>query len=118
MSNIQLTEVKFILYVQDMDRAIQFYRDVIGLEVKSSSPHWSELKFKTSIVALHSGGTGKFYRTGLSFTVSDIKGMVRNVSDNGGTVHKEPEDRGDEGIFLADVTDTEGNGFMLSQNKN
>ena len=81
------------------------------------SPHRSELKFKTSIVAFYSGGTGECCVQRVFFTVSDIKAAVRNVSDNGGVVRMEPEDRGDEGIFLADVTDTEGDRFMLSQSK-
>ena len=29
--------------VEDMDRALGFYRDVLGLSVKMSSPEWSEL---------------------------------------------------------------------------
>jgi len=29
--------------VQDMDRAVGFYRDVLGLQVKRQSPEWSEL---------------------------------------------------------------------------
>ena len=29
--------------VQDMDRAVAFYRDALGLEVKMQSPEWSEL---------------------------------------------------------------------------
>ena len=28
---------------QDMDRAVAFYRDVVGLKVNSQSPMWSEL---------------------------------------------------------------------------
>ena len=118
MSNFNLSEVKFILTVQDMDRAIKFYRDVLGLEVKSSSPHWSELVFNTAIIALHGGGSGAFCPTGLSFTVDDIEAAVRKISDHGGcSVRSGPEDRGEEGIILAEVTDSEGNGFMLSQNK-
>ncbi len=31
------------LPVQDMDRAVAFYRDVLGLPVKMQSPEWSEL---------------------------------------------------------------------------
>ena len=115
MSAFDVIETKFILGVQNMDRAINFYQNVMGLEVKSSSPHWSELRFNTSIVALHGGGSGKFCLTGLSFTVNDIKMAVQKISHNGGVVRSGPEDRGEEGIILADVTDSEGNGFMVSQ---
>ena len=101
-----------------MDRAIQFYRDTIGLVVKVSSPYWSELSFGTAVVALHGGGTGEFRPTGLSFTVDDLEHACAAVIAGGGSVRNGPEDRGDEGIYLADLTDTEGNGFMMSQDKN
>lgn len=116
-STFNVKEIKFVLFVQDMDRAVKFYRDVVGLELKSSSPHWSELTFQNAIVAFHSGGSGKFCPTGLSFTVNDIKTAVHKVSNGGGIVRSEPEDRCEEGIILAELTDTEGNGFMISQNK-
>lgn len=113
----RLYGTKFLISAQDMDRAVAFYRDVIGLDVKAASPGWSELSFGTSIVALHGGGTGRFRRTGLSFTVDDIEGACDEVVLGGGSVRSGPEDRGEEGIFLAELTDTEGNGFMMSQEK-
>ena len=100
-----------------MDRAIGFYCDTFGLDVKTQSPHWSELSLGNTIVALHGGGDGSFKDTGLSFTVGDIDAACRAVVERGGSVRSPPEDRGAEGIFLAMVTDTENNGFMLSQEK-
>ena len=41
--------------------------------------------------------------------------MERSGADGGGTVRSGPEDRGDEAIFLAELTDREENGFMMSQ---
>lgn len=112
-----LLGTKFLLSAQDMDRAIAFYRDVVGLEVRTHSPWWSELAFGTAIIALHGGGTGEFRATGLSFTVDDIGSACDAVVHAGGSVRSGPEDRGDEGIYLADLTDPEGNGFMMSQDK-
>ena len=108
---------KFLISAQDMDRAVRFYRDTIGLTVKVTSPYWSELSFGTAVVALHAGGNGEFQPTGLSFTVDNIDLACEAVIEGGGSVRKSPEDRGDEGIFLADLVDTEGNGFMMSQDK-
>ena len=31
-----------IKYVADMNRAVKFYRDVLGLQLKFESPEWSE----------------------------------------------------------------------------
>ena len=112
-----LVGTKFMLSAQDMDRAVAFYRDVIGLKLRESSPWWSELAYGTAIIALHGGGSGEFRRTGLSFTVDDIEAACDAVAQGGGGIRSGPEDRGDEGIYLAELTDPEGNGFMMSQNK-
>ena len=114
---VRLCGTKFLISAQDMDRAIQFYRDTIGLDVTVFSPYWSELSFGTAVVALHGGGTGEFKETGLSFTVDDINHACAAVIAGGGSVRSGPEDRGDEGIYLAHLTDTEGNGIMMSQDK-
>ena len=33
-----------IKFVADMDRAVAFHRDTLGLPLKFASPHWSELR--------------------------------------------------------------------------
>ena len=113
----RLCGTKFLISAEDMDRAVKFYRDTIGLEIKSTSPWWSELTFGTATVALHGGGTGEFRPTGLSFTVDDIEQACTAVVTGGGNLRSGPEDRGEEGIYLAELTDPEGNGFMMSQEK-
>ena len=42
-----------IKYVEDMDRAIAFHRDVLGLELKFQSPFWSEFATGETTLALH-----------------------------------------------------------------
>ncbi len=114
---IGLCGTKFLISVQCMDRAIAFYRDVIGLVIETSSPYWSELTFGTAIIALHGGGDGSFTETGLSFTVENIYTACELIVEGGGSIRSHPEDRGEEGIYLAMLTDTENNGFMVSQLK-
>ncbi len=114
---VGLLGTKFLISATNMDRAVEFYRDVIGLDVHVFSPYWSELTHGTATVALHGGGDGSFAETGLSFTVKDIFEACRAIITGGGSVRSEPEDRGDEGIYLAFVTDTENNGIMISQVK-
>ena len=41
-----------IHFVSDMDRAVAFYRDTVGLELKFSSPEWSEFATGTTTLAL------------------------------------------------------------------
>ena len=117
MSKFNLLGTKFLLSAKDMDRAITFYRHVIGLNLTTSSAWWSELTYGTTTIALHGGGTGEFRPTGLSFTVDDIDSACKAVIAGGGSIRSGPEDRGEEGIYLAEVTDPEGNGFMMSQDK-
>jgi len=112
---MQLEAVKFMLMAQDMTRGVAFYRDVFGLETGYVSEHWSELKHGDAVVALHGGGDGSFRATGLSFQVADIEAACAEVLAGGGAIRKQPEARPGEPIKLADATDPEGNGFMLTE---
>ena len=42
-----------IKFVADMDKAIAFYRDTLGLELKFQSPFWSEFATGQTTLALH-----------------------------------------------------------------
>ncbi len=112
---MKLETVKFMLMAQDMDRAVAFYRDVIGLSVRFASPHWSELTHGDAVVALHGGGTGEFVETGLSLEVEDADAACEEVAAGGGVVRNPAEQRANEPIRLARVTDPEGNGFAITQ---
>ena len=104
-----------MLMAQDMQRAIAFYRDTIGLSLKSESPKWSELTFGDLIVALHGGGAGTHTKTGLSFRVSDLAAACEAAASGGGKVLQEPQSRPGEPILLAYLLDTEGNEFTMTQ---
>jgi predicted enzyme related to lactoylglutathione lyase len=110
-----ITKTYFMLMAQDMDRAVRFYQSAFGLELRSTSPDWSELSFGDATVALHYGGTGEVRDTGLGFETDDATGACSAVVAGGGTVVAEPAERGGEGIVLATVQDTEGNRLSISQ---
>ena len=112
---MKIDRVTYMLMARDMGRAVAFYRDVIGLELRSQSPMWSELAFGDATVALHGGGSGEFQKTGLSFQVSDIGAACDEVRSGGGRVVSGSEDRSGEGIRLAELSEPEGKGFTLSQ---
>ena len=42
-----------IIFVSDMKRSIEFYRDVIGITVKFESPGWTEFETVGATLALH-----------------------------------------------------------------
>ena len=111
---MKIQAVKFILWAQDMDRAVAFWRDALGLEVQLHTPHWSELRWGDSTIALHGGGQGEYHATGLGFQVDDVDAACAEIAAAGGTVRARPVDRTGEGIRLADLVDPEGNGFQLS----
>ena len=112
---MRIESVKFILWAQDMDRAIAFWKGAVGLGSKMESPYWTELTHGTTIVALHGGGDGTFRQTGLGLQVDDAEQACREIEAAGGTIRNPPVLRENEGIKLADVTDPEGNGFAISE---
>ena len=112
---MRIESLKYMLMVQDMDRAVAFYRDVVGLKVNSQSPMWSELAHGDAVVALHGGGNGDFNPTGLSVQVSDVESACAEIETGGDLIRKAPENRPGESIKLAELADPEGNGFMMSE---
>jgi catechol 2,3-dioxygenase-like lactoylglutathione lyase family enzyme len=42
-----------IKYVSDMDKAVAFHRDTLGLDLKFASPFWSEFATGDTTLALH-----------------------------------------------------------------
>ena len=112
---MKVESMVYQLMAQDMDRAIAFYRDVVGLTVKFQSPRWTELAFDGSTIALHAGGTGEFNPTGLGLTVSDIDAACDEVRNAGGKVLRGPSTGHIEELKLAELVDTEGNGFELAE---
>lgn len=113
--SLQIENIKFLLMVEEMDRAINFYRDVFGLEVATQSEHWSELSYGEVIIALHGGGSDEEHNTGLSFQVKDVESVCQQVTEAGGSVVSEPASRPGEPIILARLMDTEGNLFDATQ---
>jgi catechol 2,3-dioxygenase-like lactoylglutathione lyase family enzyme len=48
---VELVEV--VLYVRDMERAIRFYRDTVGLELDFESEHWTTFRTGACTLALY-----------------------------------------------------------------
>ena len=113
---MDVQKLTFMLMAQDMARAIAFYSNVIGLELRVNYGGWAELGTEDAVVGLHGGGDGEYRSTGLSFTVANVTAACDEVTAGGGRVVQPPEARAGEGIVLAFLADTEGNGFMLTQN--
>src|SRR5260370_18962187 len=65
-----------IHFVADMNRAVAFYRDTVGLELRFSSPEWSEFATGTTTLALHpASAENPAGTTHLGFHADDIAGL-------------------------------------------
>ena len=112
---MDVEKVMYMLTVQDMDRAVDFYTNVIGFRPRSREAWWSELAFGDFKLALHGGGAGSGRETGLAFTVGDLDSACREVEAGGGKVVKAPYEGDIPGLRLAIVADVEGNSMELGQ---
>ena len=107
---MHITKTYFMVPVHDMDRALRFYRDVIGLELGFQTPYWTELSWRDATVALHLGGGAPERESWLGFNVDDLDAAAVEIEAGGGTTGQE---RTEGGSRLLAVTDTEGNALTI-----
>lgn len=110
-----------IVFVSDMDRSIEFYRDVVGLTLKFETPEWTEFATEGSTLALHRAGEGNAgdanaagtCRTG--FSVPDIEAFHQRMIENGVECVEVP--RESFGAKLAQYKDPDGMRFGVSESR-
>jgi lactoylglutathione lyase len=106
---MQGTQLRYaIKFVADMDKAVKFYRDVVGLTLKFESPGWSEFSTGETTLALHQASeknpAGKIE---LGFTVADVEAFYRDMSAKG-VLFSMPPKKQDFGGVLAQFVASEG----------
>jgi len=109
--------VKYVIWAADTERAVRFYRDVLGGRVLRQNPAITEMGILDAVLGIHSGGEGKRTWTGLSFQVADVVAAAREVVAAGGQLTREPEPENGEPPHLAMCVDPEGNEFMLTRKR-
>lgn len=73
-----------IKYVSDMERAVKFYKDQLGFDLRFQSPDWSEFETGETTLALHSASEEHPAGTlQLGFGVADIDRFYEEQKDNG-----------------------------------
>jgi predicted enzyme related to lactoylglutathione lyase len=107
---MRITKTYFMVPVQEMDRALAFYGEVLGLKVVFSSPDWSELSWRDATIALHRGGNQAESQGWLGFEVDDLDSAIAEIVAAGGRREME---RTEGGIRLVTVTDPEGNTLTI-----
>ena len=105
-----------IEFVADMDRAVKFYRDVIGLALKFQSPEWSEFATGAVTLALHAASeTNPAGKLEMGLDVPNLKDFYAVMKGKG--VHfSMPPSKQDFGGMLAQFTDSEGASITVSGN--
>ena len=97
-----------IKFVDDMDRAVKFYRDVLGLPLKFQSPGWSEFATGETTLALHpASAKNPAGSVELGFGVPDIQKFYEEMAGKG-VQFSRPPTRQDFGGLLGRFVDSEG----------
>jgi lactoylglutathione lyase len=96
-----------IKYVADMDRAVTFHRDVLGLSLKFQSPEWSEFATGQTTLALHQATPDKKSGTvDLGFASDDL-GTFYGRRDALGVEFMQPPTEM-HGLHIAQLRDPDG----------
>lgn len=123
-----MIELRCCVDVDDMDKAVAFYRDGIGLTVgRRFTPGWVEMLGATSPIDLlanptdsepcagHPAERRDYHRhwtpVHLDFTVDDMESAIRRLRALGATLDREIQER--EWGRMANIADPFGNGFCL-----
>ncbi|MCJ7536912.1 MAG: VOC family protein [Anaerolineales bacterium] len=112
--------MEIILYVEDMNRQVSFYRDKMGFKVVNpqdsddyGNEFWVELDTGTCSLALHAGGKGRFGADAPKFVfrVNDIlaarQQLINQQVEMGEIRSAAP------GVWVCDGADPEGNKFSI-----
>ena len=106
---MQATQPRYVIKsVANMDKAVKFHRDVLGLNLKFESPGWSEFATGETTLALHpASDKNPAGKVELGFTVADVEAFYRDISAKG-VVFTMPPKKQDFGGVLAQFVDSEG----------
>jgi lactoylglutathione lyase len=102
-----------IKFVEDMDRAVAFYRDALGLPLRFASPYWSEFDTGAVTLALHPASErNPAGSTQVGFTTADLAAVYAGREAAGLTFTAPPFD--EHGTLLSRMLDCEGAEIGLS----
>jgi len=96
-----------IKFVTDMNKAVEFYRDTLGLPLRFESPSWSEFATGGTTLALHpASDKNPAGKVEFGFTVADVQAFYRDMSAKG-VLFSIPPKKQDFGGLLAQFVDSE-----------
>lgn len=108
------------IFVTDLDRAVEFYRDKLGFALQFSSPEHGYASFAAGAIRLgvaRAGGdqaslVGR--HTGVGLAVADLEAEHTRLAGLG-VQFTMPPTRQPWGGFMAMISDADGNVFYLDQ---
>jgi predicted enzyme related to lactoylglutathione lyase len=96
-----------IKYVADMDTAVAFFRDRVGLELRFQSPGWTEFATGETTLALHAASDSHpAGSASIGFGVDDIDSFYSAAKSDGVEFTAEPTET--FGRRIARFRDSEG----------
>jgi catechol 2,3-dioxygenase-like lactoylglutathione lyase family enzyme len=104
-----------IKFVADMDRAVKFYRDVLGFPLRFQSPGWSEFSTGETTLSLHPASEKN--RAGsveLGFNVTNLELFYQEMRAKG-VQFSMPPTKQDFGGALAQFLDSEGGSCSVAE---
>jgi len=74
-----------ILLVSNMEKSIRFYKDTLGIPIKTKSKDWTEFFYRDTVLALHPAKKKSKIKTGsgmlVDFEVSDLESTVKKLKE-------------------------------------
>ena len=120
---MQIRGVDFVVhYVPDLEVAVSFYRDTLGLKLELHNPAWNWAEFSlppTTLVLfgayprapLRNGKGG----IGLALAVDDVNSTIKELSESGVEVEWGPNEL--SACRVAMITDPGGNPIFIHKRK-
>ena len=85
-----------ILLVSNMEKSMRFYRDTLGIPIKTKSKDWTEFFNKDTVLALHPAKKKNKMKTGsgmlVGFEVSDLDATVKKLKEKRVKFFKKPKE--------------------------
>jgi len=106
--------LKYVIrYVADMDAAVRFYVERLGMRVRFQSPHWTELETGETTLALHPASVTKPAGSSeLGLSAADIDALYAKFTQAGGAGIQPPENL--HGVRMAKVRGPDGEEITIS----
>jgi len=112
-----VTKISRVIGVDDMQRAVTFYSNALGLSVEpGSNGHWTDLTCGNGYLSLQAyrPPEPEIVPTMVIMTVDNLDSTIAAVEAAGGTLH-ERHDNPHAPVVIGHVIDTEGNVVQLAQ---